>query len=84
MVFPLYGYVGNKLKKNYIAWGFIGWAIMISFIIISSPFLYFFSNPVYGTLYWTSVTLFSPIFSLLFVIYIGYRHHLFFRKPAIR
>src|SRR6185312_5602374 len=83
-VFPLYGYVGTKLKKSYIAWGFIGWAIMISFIIVSAPFLYFFTSTVYAMLYWTSITFISPIFSLFIVIYIAYRNRIFFRKPAIQ
>jgi hypothetical protein len=83
-VFPVYGYVGSKLKKNYLLWGLLGWGVALSFIVVNAPLLYFFSAPTNGMLYWVSVNLFSPIFSLLVAAYIAYRKGLLSRNMSSR
>jgi hypothetical protein len=75
-VFPVYGYIGRRLKKNYILWGFIGWGVILSYSLVLFPFIFLFKDPDSRLTFWTAVGFTNPIFSLFVALYIAYRNGL--------
>jgi len=73
-VFPVYGYIGRRLKKNYIVWGFIGWGVILSYSLVLFPLIFLFKQPSFRLIFWTTVEFTSPTVSLFVAWYIASRN----------
>lgn len=80
IIFLVYAHLGYKLKRNPVAWGFIGLGVLISLPLVGSPFLLITNPPDANLVYWTSVNLLSIIFTIAVATYIAYRNKLIFNK----
>lgn len=79
IVFILYSYLGYRLNKNFIAWGFIGLGILASIPLVTSPFLLIINFSINGLVYWTTISVCSIIFTFLAALLIAYRYKLFLK-----
>ncbi|WP_158990622.1 hypothetical protein [Mucilaginibacter sp. L196] len=82
-VFPVYGYVGRRLKKNYILWGFIGWGVILSSSLVLFPFIFLFRDTDSRLTFWTAVKFTSPTVSLFVAWYIAYRNGFLKKKEQL-
>lgn len=57
IIFLGYAHLGYKLKRNPVAWGFIGLGVLISLPLAGSPFLLLTNSPDTNLVYWTTVNL---------------------------
>ncbi|TFF37962.1 hypothetical protein E2R66_10270 [Mucilaginibacter psychrotolerans] len=78
IVFLVYAYLGYKLKRKPIAWGFIGLGVLISLPLVGTPFLLITNSPDANLVYWTTVNMLSIIITIAVAIYIAYRNKLIF------
>jgi hypothetical protein len=76
----IYGYLGHRLKKNPIIWGFIGLGLLISIPLLMGPLLFFFHNPSTSLIFWTLIILTSILFTLTVAFVVAYKNKLFSNK----
>jgi len=79
----LYGFLGYKLKKNYILWGLMGLGILMGpfLLVLLSNFI--FSDHLLVLGFWPLALLAGPLFSLIIAGIVAYRNNVIFKGRTI-
>jgi hypothetical protein len=80
VIFLVYAYLGSKLKKNPLVWGFIGLGVSTSIPIVTSPLLVLVKQPSTGLTLWTAICLAGIIFSFVMAAFVAHKNRLIFKK----
>ena|ERR1700739_608540 len=76
----LYGFLGYRLKKNFILWGFMGLGILIGPVLLVMLANLIFPDRLPMPSFWPLASLAGPLFSLAIAGIIAYRNNAAFKR----
>ncbi|HVV55634.1 MAG TPA: hypothetical protein VHC47_09935 [Mucilaginibacter sp.] len=76
----LYGYLGYRLKKNFVLWGLMGLGIFIGPVLLVMMTNFIFPNRLGMLHFWPLAMVAGPLFSLIIAGIIAYRNNDVFKR----
>ncbi|OOQ57461.1 hypothetical protein [Mucilaginibacter pedocola] len=82
IIFSVYAYLGHKLHRNTIAWGFVGLGVAVTPQILFSPFLMFGDDPAGQLMDWSMAGFLGVVLSFAVAVLIVHRNKFIFTRNS--